>query len=259
MFFLIKKSSALLNKVRIYRNQNLTCLVKNVFENVVFLFLMTRQIFIQGICCCFAADMYDTSCRLGRVRTASLPQEYALARFLQDIENTHPSWTTDTPICQWSGVECNGPTLTRVLWGDRNLRGNPEWELIPKMLVEVYLSYNQLSGSLQFEALPRGLKAFGVADNHFFGTLRWEEIPLEMRKLYLSSNNFSGTLEIGLVPRILCLLDVSNNPRLCGELSSTQLPPGLLERNTLFCKKTRITLSNFPCEDTCHEKTCSIM
>ena len=94
-----------------------------------------------------------------KVRGAHLPQEYALARLIQDIEPPHASWSRSTPACEWKGVSCDKQKrITKLHWYsgatklisrvemEQRFLGSLRWVWIPESLLFCSVAYNRLSG-----------------------------------------------------------------------------------------------------------------
>ena len=87
--------------------------------------------------------------RAAKVSVANLPLEYQLARLIRNIENPHNTWDTDTPACEWEGVECNE-------------QGEPDdiyWEQMEDSEGPDHWEYG-LKGSLDLTDIPNLVKRF---------------------------------------------------------------------------------------------------
>ena len=84
-----------------------------------------------------------------RVRGANLPQEYELARFVQNISNLDPSWNTSTHACDWKGVNCDAELhVSKIMWMFMGLSGSLEWNYLCRTLREFAGWDNKFTGSI---------------------------------------------------------------------------------------------------------------
>ena len=124
------------------------------------------------------ANSVRSCTRPSKVRGVSLPQEYELARLIQNVETQHPSWSTATPACQWHRVKCNQE----------------------KKVSEISWSHSSLSGELHLSCLPLSTTLFSVADNKLTGSVDLTHLPEVMHRLNLSRNRFSGHPDLTRLP-----------------------------------------------------------
>ena len=172
-----------------------------------------------------SADSAPTSSRRGRVRGATLPHEYALAQFIQGIENPHPSWTPSNPAEEWSGVECNKRgEVVAIRWGGRRLRGCVQWRSLPPTLRTLLLPSNALTGTLETQELPPELQIFSVSQNQLSGVPDMTRLPDTLEVACLSSNLFEGEVKLNALPGTLRTLVMSNMRKLRGEVYYAELP-----------------------------------
>ena len=79
-----------------------------------------------------------------RIRGAVIPQEYDLARLVENMEGLHPTWRTNVTACAWKGVSCNlAGDVTEIHWGSAmeiygGIRGSFGWRYLPLTLT-IYL------------------------------------------------------------------------------------------------------------------------
>ena len=173
--------------------------------------------------------------RVGKAR-ANLPDEYYLAQFLQDIQNHHPSWNTDTPACEWDTVGCNEKgEINAIRWSDQFLIGTPHWTHLSSIMCKhLDLYINRLTGGIDLQLLPINIWSFDVSFNNFGGTIYLEEmlpslhllnlsscrlhgpislymLPPEVESVILSHNALAGGLYLGALPSRMYYLDLSHN------------------------------------------------
>ena len=173
--------------------------------------------------------MISTS-RAGKVRGMKLPLEYDLAKFISEIENPYPSWSTATPACEWDGVKCNNKgDVTEINWSSRQLRGVLHWEHLPQSLILLNIHNNQLCGNVDFSALPRGLQRMWIGENLFSGELHFKDLPPTVTVLNASSCRFSGhvdflSIQHSSLAKTASGFDLLNNPALKGTVSRNVIP-----------------------------------
>jgi len=187
----------------------------------------------------------------GRVRGANLPQEYELAKFTQDIEKPHPSWNTSTPACEWKCVTCEDAIhVTEINWSAfafERLSGTLQWDWLPRTLTACRLWDTQLTGGVKLDTLPPQLSTLILWNNDFTGNLDLEHMPHTLEELAVGSNRFEGSVELTSLPRNLVYLSLRKN-KLSGTIDLTRLSEHL---NHLNISENRFTgslnLQHLPC------------
>ena len=161
-----------------------------------------------------AADVPST--RPGKIRGSELPQEYKLHRFAQGIKPLHPTWSTNTPACEWYGVRCDKEgEVTELDFNDGSLQGTVFLEHLPKFVVMVDLSCNEFRGLAEFGLLASNLEILRLQGNLFTGSI--ENLPGLLLYFSVACNMLTGELNFALLPATLHSLDVSFN-KLSGAL-----------------------------------------
>ena len=182
----------------------------------------------------------DCSTRLGKTR-ADLPVEYALARFLQGIENPFPSWNTNITACLWDGIKCNeAQEAISINLIANMLRGELSWIYLPTSVVQLHLYDNIFNGQVTIEHLSRKLERLNGSYNEFSGTLNLTDLPHTIEWLNLCSNNLSGEVALNALPVTLKFFSLSRNAELCGVFRKELLPPQLLKRGKFCVSQTII-------------------
>ena len=162
--------------------------------------------------------------RPGKVRGANLPQEYELTRFVQNIENPHPSWNASTPACDWEHVTCDEELhVIWINWNGMNMKGSLQWNYLCHTVLEFRAWLNQLRGNVLLGALPSQIVRFDLSTNGFSGELDWSHLPGEMIDLFFSDNKFKGCVDFKHLPLSLKVLQVQYN-QFSGDLDLTRLP-----------------------------------
>ena len=162
--------------------------------------------------------------RLGKPR-AKLPEEYYLAQFLSDVDNTHPSWNTDTPVCEWDRVECDARgEIRRIDWSALSLSGIPGWMHLENVKCRsLSISDNRLRDEIVLEWLPPNIRFFIGSGNTFGGFLRLESMPEQLETLQLDRCSLHGTISLHSLPPVFRSLQVGHN-QLSGSLDFGALP-----------------------------------
>ena len=175
------------------------------------------------ICPLRASDVHSsTHPRAAKIRSVSVPQEYNLARLVESADKKHRTWDTNTPVCEWYGIECcEKKRVKAISWrfadlGSLNwkylppnleslevmkahLRGELPLEMFPPSLVYIYLYYNKLTGNLVLLRLPPSLEVFDVQSNQFFGIVDFSLLPTGLSELTLSWNSdLKGAFDVGM-------------------------------------------------------------
>ena len=203
--------------------------------------------------------------RAGRIRNIPLPQEYTLSRLIQNIEDPHPSWTTETPACDWAAVECRYQTdeVLNIYWtetyvsmrgflcwefipdtvqvfdiSDKNVRGGLELGKLPEMMDKLIVLCNKMSGSVDLTVLPFHLSYLCLLGNAFTGTPDLQYLPACMLHLEMGLNDFCGKIQLDALPSSLETLYLNDNPKLTGRVERNELGEFLY----LDCKNTSIIL-----------------
>ena len=171
-----------------------------------------------------------THVRPSKVQRVNLPQEYDLARFIEDIENPDPSWNTSTPACAWKGVTCEGIHVWKIIWNRYKLSGSVHWNWIPQSLQQFRVWENMLTGAVNFNALPPQLSYLNLIQNFFTDIAHLEHLPVNIEYLYLRSNRFEGNVELCALPPTLLELDLSDN-KFSGGIHLNKLPLSLKHLN----------------------------
>jgi len=162
--------------------------------------------------------------RPSKVRGASLPQEYELARLIQNVETQHPSWSTATPACEWCYVECNQEEkVEEVSWSHTSLSGELHLSYLPFSVKIFDVSDNQLTGSVDLTHLPEANCRFNLSRNRFSGQADLTKLPNEMEELYLIQNQFSGNVCLTQLPIHFLILALNGN-QFEGTLDLEHLP-----------------------------------
>ena len=195
--------------------------------------------------------------RASKVNT-NLPQEYELARFIEDMKNPDPSWNTSTPACEWNYVHCDDSQrvtkldwkwvrkthrsalvaagILRWEWLPRTLlscdvyhnlfTGPVSLDVLPPLLISLKLSWNKFTGSLDFVHLPPMLEELRLNKNEFEWRVDLTQLPQNLRHLDFSENNLSGHLQLSCLPDKMRSLNLSSN-QFSGSLSLQHLPASL--------------------------------
>ena len=180
--------------------------------------------------------------KASRIRGATLPPEYDLARFTQNLYSQHTahyniddeyetlnsqhlpfSWSTETAACEWTGVQCNtNGTILIIYWADQLLRGSPEWHFLPSSLKILELGARSTAKDYDGKSKSSYLSK-GVMGNRISGTVKWDMLPSSLETLGLGENEFSKECDIGALPKNMQEIDVFYN-NLDGPLVFTHCP-----------------------------------
>ena len=179
--------------------------------------------------------------RAGKVTGASLPVEYSLERVVQKVESHHPTWSTNTPACEWKHIDCDkSGNVVDLQWSHLHLRGELNVKYLPVTLVALFLHQNELSGNFPFETLPPALQTVTLSINQFTGTPNLCNIPPMLEYLSMSKNKFEGNADFSSLPLTLSELYLNSNKKLEGYLDVD----GVLKNLCYNVEQTRITVSS---------------
>ena len=157
--------------------------------------------------------------RLAKVSGTFLPAEYNLIRLIETVENCHPTWSTNTPACEWNGIACDKKgSLEKIFWFDDNLYGVLNWRYLPLGLRHLNVAENLLCGDVLFDCLPVALVSLYLSANRFSGTPCLSHLH-ELRTVDLSQNEFVGWVDFNAIPSSVSLLYLSGNLGLKGTLN----------------------------------------
>ena len=204
----------------------------------------------------------DTSTtRLGRVTAGVLPQEYQLAKLIQNISNPRPSWSAQIHACNWHGVTCVDQRVREISWSanpfgyspplsgsldvihlpdsvtkffvsHQGLKGEVTLGHLPPTLSDISVWNNLFSASLDLPALPPSMRQVDMGKNKFVGNICLSELPVEIEKLDLCHNSLTGGLELNALPHGMQILSLHHN-LFSGLIDFMHLP------RSLFCLDVR--------------------
>ena len=196
---------------------------------VVSLNMKTDENIVRGVRVSNLLTFADvSSIRKGKVRGASLPQEYDLTRVVGGIDDLHRSWNTETPACQWDGVHCRSfPHVVSMAWSTRRLQGTVALQYLPTTLQTLYLNANHLHGEIILTQLPSQITYVNLSENKFIGSLDLTRLPSSLGNLFLDTNRFSGEVMLECLPSRLKAFSVRCNSGLCGSVRRSRLPRSL--------------------------------
>ena len=158
------------------------------------------------------ADSVRSGTRPSKVRGVSLPQEYELARLIQNVETQHSSWSTATPACQWHRVKCNQEKkVSEISWSHSSLSGELHLSCLPLSTTVFSVADNKLTGSVDLTHLPEVMHRLNLSRNRFSGHPDLTRLPHKMEELYLIQNQFSGNVCLTQLPTNLRIMALNRN------------------------------------------------
>lgn len=206
--------------------------------------------------------------------------------------NKDPSWTNQTPACQWANVSCTNGIVTELDWKSRGLEGffngsnlptglkygyfdsnkfegSPILTSLPVALLMLTLGGNLFIGTPDLGSLPGTLQVLHLNYNQFTGNPKLKSLPANLLEMLLGNNAFSGTPDLSSLPANLQSLDLSGSdfsPRFSGTPDLGTLPANMqyldLRQNN-FCGSTEVDIScqylyvggESSCDDNTHTVT----
>jgi len=185
--------------------------------------------------------------RAAKVSITNLPQEFQLEQVVRDVENPNSSWTTSTPACKWSGVDCNNTdSVMSISWWSRELKGSLNYSHLPETIHIFYANVNQLFGEVSLETFPPKLRTLSLRNNQLSGTLDLTALPPDLKTLVLSGNQFTGEVCLTKLPSQLRYLYLGRN-MLSGDLCFRKLPNMVILRLEENDFSGKIDLRSIPC------------
>jgi len=177
----------------------------------------------------------------GKIRGATLPDEYSLELFIQNVGNPLSSWNSIIPACEWESVCCDGDRyIESINWAFRDLSGTLQWNRLPSTLQALEIRQNQFYGEVDWANLPHRLRSLFLSGNKFSGKLNLEQLPSRLEQLDVWGNQFSGNVDVSSLPSNLTYLNISSNVDLEGNIISSTLPSTLRH---IFWSRTKIVNS----------------
>ena len=196
-----------------------------------------------------------SSLRAGKVSGMNLPQEYKLARVIEDIQvqTKYPSWNEHTHACKWYGVYCNQEgKVNKIDWKVCRLSGTLHLSHLPSSLLRCEMASNYLKGEIPLEELydttpklyyldlsgnkfggaidlnfvPARMKFFVLGNNVLKGNLHLSLLPLEAEEVFFQDNFFNGNLDLTSLPKNIKYLDLRNN-KFSGVIDLSHIPTSL--------------------------------
>ena len=174
----------------------------------------------------YVAEACDAT-RLGRVRSAALPQEYLLHQMVENITNKQFNWNSSIQACEWSGVDCRDSlSVSSIHWYRFGIRGTLAYEKLPSTVLEVNVNENFLVGRLSLEFFPAQVTLGRFSRNQYIENFDFTVLPAGMVRLVLTCNLLSGNPDFTQLPSSLEFIFAVKN-RFHGCIDLSQLPPSL--------------------------------
>ena len=206
-------------------------LMRSGLQSTTKLEIETHSFFLHKSIMMFAVYLAETDsgsqCRIGRVRGAELPQEYELMRFVAHVKQLDATWNSSTPACEWKDMTCeDGVHVTHIRWSYSNLSGSFNWDSLPRTLISFSVWTNKLEGSVHLDGLPPSLTHLHLPNNAFTGSLDLQSLPSMLIELFLGENEFVGSVDLDRLPMTLVKLSLWQN-MLSGRIEFLRLPQAL--------------------------------
>ena len=188
-----------------------------------------------------ASDVQSSgNARAAKISSVSVPQEYDLIRLIQNVQNRHPSWDTNTPAGAWAGVVCDERNqATHITWSNYKL-SSLVWKYLPSSLLTLHVLSSELCGELPFVLFPPSLEVINLYNNKLTGNLDLLRLPPLLENLDVEKNMFFGVVDFSSLPSTLADVKLSRNSELKGVFDVALHSPNL----TYDFRQTNITVSN---------------
>lgn len=142
-------------------------------------------------------------------------------------------WDTNTDVCTWNGVVCNGGTIQQLLLSANNLSG-PLPATISDLtgLQLLYLNNNQLTGTIPDLSPLASLRVLYLHQNQLSGGLNASSFPMSIEDIYLTANQLTGNIPDFSSHASLRYLLLNNN-QFNGTIDGTLFPGSLQSLNLI--------------------------
>ena len=209
----------------------------------------------------FSLCLHTVDPSLGRLDYDSLSDQALMEMLVAHIEQDDIDDIKDAngnfkDACEWEDVFCEDGRVTNIDFSRRPfvkstqfpfefipscvdafamhqcfLYGTFDTSLLPQGMSEgLFLSRNDLYGSLDFQGFPRKLIYIILALNKFCGRCALEELPPKLIELSAEYNKFSGELRFDCLPPTLRRIGVRGN-HLSGSITICNLPQAIEHLN----------------------------
>ena len=150
----------------------------------------------------------------------SIPLEH-LSREMKDFDVSHNAFNGELDFPQLP------ITLEKLRLGGNMFEGTLDLTNLPIGLTELQANSNKFSGSVCLSTLPPQLRMLDLSENAFTGTPDLCSFPPCLRKVFLNDNDFDGCAQFDFLHEGLHVLQLYNNPNLCGRINMSFLPTKL--------------------------------
>ena len=108
--------------------------------------------------------------------------------------------------------------------------GPVDFQYVPPTVISLRIFHLYLTGTIETQDLPRGLKAFEIPSNKISGTFDTAALPGSLESVNVSYNKLEGSVHLESLPKALKYFQVQNNT-FTGGLKLDVLPEGLISIN----------------------------
>mmetsp|Transcript_7099 Transcript_7099/g.10732 ORF Transcript_7099/g.10732 Transcript_7099/m.10732 type:complete len:263 (-) Transcript_7099:53-841(-) len=152
---------------------------------------------------------------LGRPDKASLSDQTLMELLVQDVLEKSEFIGSDgafKDVSDWDRVTTDeNERVTNIQFDALSSTGDFHLEWLPLSVLVCNVEGNGWDGTIEWSALPAGLRIFSAFDNKLHGSLPIPDVPRAMWVLLLGRNFLSGTLDLTLLPPDLEMLELSYN------------------------------------------------
>ena len=203
---------------------------------------------------CIASYLFSASdSNLGRFAIDDIPDQQMMELLIENLtdfsKKALQAQVTEhfNPIEVWRGVRLKADRVTEVEWGGfTHLSGTLQLEYIPKGVKHFSCRGTTTEGTLQTEKLPQKITDLLICENKLTGSVDFQAFPHSLRKILLRKNDFSGSADLTALPVNLVVLCIDQN-WFAGEICLTKLPRSLVKLTLGFNKFTgEVQFENLP-------------
>ena len=179
---------------------------------------------------------------LGRFDSKSPPDQALMELLVEDMDQNYLAKVQDRDanfkdISEWSDVFCANGRVVCISITFKKFKGAQfPFKWTPPLVNELSVSGCGLRGTLDADALPRGLLLLNLSRNRLHGEIHWKALPCGLQTVFIPNNNFRGSIVLADLPEALITLLAGNN-KLSGKIILRDLPAAMqaldLEGNQL--------------------------
>ena len=187
----------------------------------------------------------------GRIDPSMLTDHHLMELFFtpDDPEDARSRLSGDPDdACTWLEVACDDEgNVGEIDWPWRfvQLSGSINFQMLPRRLKLLNLSYQELVGEIDLQALPDTMEELYLRSCHFTGTLDFGNLPRGFMGLHVMKNKISALINLVNLPRDFDYFRIAEDNLQHTDLYVGALPEGTdYEINLISCGIDSVTYEN---------------